>query len=128
MSVLLFTFVGCGGASTGRVTGKVSLKGRAVPFADVVFVKQGGDQSPPLRAATNGEGTFTLAYQGTGKIPMGKYDVTVTWWTMPDGSFLPTDQDGEAAESLKETSPKYTKNLTQEIVTGNNDIELKVDG
>jgi len=78
LSVLAFTFTGCGYRRPAQVktTGTVTLDGEPVAQASLMFIP---DSGRPASGTTNESGAFELSsYGGNDGLPAGNYRVTVT--------------------------------------------------
>ncbi|MEW4453884.1 carboxypeptidase-like regulatory domain-containing protein [Bremerella sp. JC817] len=72
----IFAITGCGSGNTSATTGTVTLDGKPLPNAEVVFTPEGGGR--PAVAETNEQGDFELIYTvGQSGAPPGKYVVRV---------------------------------------------------
>jgi hypothetical protein len=105
-------FAGCGpsGPEIAYVTGRVTIDGKPLPNATVLFVPENGR---PAGAATDADGNYVLYFaQGRlGAIP-GKSSVRITTQRDP----TPGD-DGKSIPGSKETVPaRYNSNSTLEFV------------
>ena len=93
LALLALAFSGCG-QRKGKVTGKVSYKGEAVPSGTVAFYGKGDAVSS---APIGPDGT----YQAT-EVPLGEVKITVT---------TPPPPDPHAAEKLKKNPMVVQKNI-----------------
>lgn len=114
---------GCG-TPTGQVTGTVTWKQKPVAGAELVFeaVNKPDDQFFGL-AADNG--VYQVSYRTYKGLPIGRYKVTVTRYSMPDGRPVP---EGEKGAVLKSQDKVVTSLFTfeKEIVSGSNQIDLEL--
>lgn len=108
---LLGTVVGCGqgGPSLVQVTGSVSVDGKPANGATVIFHPTDKEMKLIPAATTDENGKFKLATSAREGVPVGSYDVTVTW---PDPSVQPTP--AQKLQGLGEPGPdllngKYQK-------------------
>ncbi len=107
LSVLAFTFTGCGYRRPAQVktTGTVTLDGEPVAQASLMFIP---DSGRPASGNTNTNGAFELSsYGGNDGLPAGNYRVTVTKLVLKEKyqqqlKKLETQAD-EAAESGEES-------------------------
>ncbi len=107
LSVLAFTFTGCGYRRPAQVktTGTVTLDGEPVAQASLMFIP---DSGRPASGNTNKDGAFELSsYGGNDGLPAGNYRVTVTKLVLKEKyqqqlKKLETQAD-EAAESGEES-------------------------
>ena len=78
--ILLVALVGCGSdrPETAPVSGKVTMRGKAIEGATVTFRPAGKEGGRPAFATTDAEGFYELSTfgSGDGAIP-GEYDVTI---------------------------------------------------
>ena len=84
---------GCGEASTGSVSGKVTFKGEPVVDGDVTFFQPSSGRTS--QAALDSEGNYSLNLS-QGALPTGEFKVTVT----PSVSYI--EVDGPNGKDLKE--------------------------
>ncbi|MFO0880901.1 MAG: carboxypeptidase-like regulatory domain-containing protein [Gemmataceae bacterium] len=90
------TLTGCGGGLKS-VTGSVSLDGKPVTSATVVFTTADGKSS--ASGMTDSSGNFSLSTNGKPGAPVGEYKVTVVKTTVIEG------------EASKPGSPEYFKQM-----------------
>lgn len=121
LSVLLsvVAFVGCGESNppTYKVTGVVTLDGKAVEGATVAFTPSGGSQQKPAVGTSGADGKYSLTTftGGDGALP-GAYKVTVS-----KIQYAP----GENPYAPKESSPTPEKNPTKAMTQEERDELLK---
>lgn len=107
-TALLFALHGCssGGPEIARVEGLITMDGKPLPKASVVFVPQGGR---PSVGETNEEGRYSLEFSGgrKGAIP-GPNRVEITTFQE-----LGYETDGTVIPGVPELVPaKYNRNTT----------------
>lgn len=128
---LALALAGCGGPVP--VAGKVTLNGKPVAGATVVFIPEGG--GPEAGAQTDEEGNFLLTTTKTeGTIP-GAYRVTVSKKDWPPGEKAPdpTKMTFASVLRMRETVPlKYTiQDKTPLRITvpkgGTKDVQLALE-
>jgi hypothetical protein len=117
--MILITMIGCKkDAAVGKVTGTVTLDGKPLPNAQVVFHPENENELPPL-GGTDSSGHYELFYteKNAGAVP-GVYTATVS--------------TGQSWNNIPETVPKkYLDKKTSElqftVKSGKQvvDIELK---
>ncbi len=111
------TLVGCGGESLNPVTGKVVYTdGTPVTVGTVTFnnaEKQVAASSPIAQ-----DGTFSLTFGDSQGAPAGAYRVVVTGDTETYGA--------KPTVANVYSDPSQTP-LTQTVVEGNNEVEIKVE-
>ncbi len=119
-SLALAGFAGCGsgGPDIARVEGTVTMDGKPLPRAFVVFIPQGGR---PAAAETDASGKYVLEFSGgrKGAIP-GKNKVEINTARQPEH-----EPDGTLIPGVKESVPaKYNRNTTLEfdVVDGQKNI------
>ena len=120
---LLFVIVGSSGCGSGgpdiaRVEGTVTMDGKPLPGAFVVFVPAGGR---PAAAETDSNGKYVLEFSGgrRGAIP-GKNRVEINTARQPE-----YEDDGTLIPGVKESVPaRYNKQSTLEfdVVDGKKNI------
>ncbi len=113
-----FSGCGSGGPDIASVQGTVTLDGKPLPRADVVFIPTGGR---PAAAETDANGKYVLEFSGgrKGAIP-GKSRVEINTARPPAANM-----DGTVTPGAKEMVPaKYNKNTTLvfEVVDGQKNI------
>jgi hypothetical protein len=96
---------GCS-APTGQVTGKITLKKKPVPHADLRFEPAGGDVF--YRGLSDDDGTYYVDYKNRGGLPAGAYKVVVTYHTYRN-KLLPPGEKGDSLKNEEET-------IAQEII------------
>jgi len=108
---VLGSLIGCGkgGPSLVQVTGSVTVDGKPANGATVIFHPTSQDVKLIPAATTDEGGKFKLATSAKEGVPVGSYDVTVTW---PDPSVQPTP--AQKLQGLGEPGPdllngKYAK-------------------
>src|SRR5947209_4418361 len=69
-----------------QVTGKVTLEGKPLPEAQVVFVGEDPTNPAPVVGETNDEGVYKLIGNKGRGIPVGKYKVVVNKMALKDGT------------------------------------------
>jgi hypothetical protein len=112
LSVLLLALAGCGsgGPEIASVSGRVTMDGKPLPHATVVFIPENGR---PAGASTDEDGNYVLNFsQGRkGAIP-GKNTIRIT--TLRDPT--PGDETKPAIPGSKETVPaEYNSASTLEF-------------
>jgi hypothetical protein len=70
MLLLGFAVTGCGGQSTGDITGKVTYDGKPLPAGRVMFFWRGGENA--YSSVIKEDGSYSLF-----KVPVGPVQVTV---------------------------------------------------
>lgn len=101
---------GPGGPEIASVSGRVTMDGKPLPNASVIFIPENGR---PAGASTDSNGNYTLNFaQGRkGAIP-GKNSIRITTQRDPTPG-----ENGTAIPGSKETVPaKYNTNSTLEFV------------
>jgi hypothetical protein len=106
-SFWILALAGCGGPV--EVQGKVTMNGKPLPGATVVFIPEGG--GPEAGAQTDEEGNFSLNGTKADGTPPGEYRVIVSKKEWPPGVKPPDPKEMTFASVLRmrETVPqKYT--------------------
>lgn len=121
--ICLVLLSGCG--SVSDVSGTVKKDGQPLPDADLVFAPEGKEGERVFYALSVEGGKFQVDYGEEKGMPPGKYNITVTWYTLPNGEPLPP---GEAGANLKTTDKvrKLTKEFSRDVSSGDNKLELDV--
>ena len=94
---IALTLVGCGGKSA-PVSGTVTLNGKAVPGATVVFVQEGGGSI--ASGLSDDQGKYTLSGPNGTKIPFGNYKIVVVKTKAIQN--LPDVKDGASQKDINE--------------------------
>lgn len=111
--------IGCssGGPDLGRVEGRVTLDGKPLPGAMVMFKPLKGR---PSLAETDGDGHYSLDYRidDSGAL-LGTHTVTISTFKQADGLFIKKDVP-------ERVPPKYNRrtSLTAEVKAGLNEINF----
>jgi hypothetical protein len=119
-ALLLVFFAGCGGASdapeTGGVSGHVTLDGKPLPGAMIVFQPEGGR---PSNGRTDDEGYYELTYSRSQSGAMvGKHTVRIT-------TYVEADDEGNGAVEEKVPAKYNAKSeLTKDVAAGDQDIDF----
>ncbi|WP_250846677.1 carboxypeptidase regulatory-like domain-containing protein [Aquisphaera insulae] len=99
-----------------RVTGTVTLDGKPLDGAKVIFTPQGNRPDTPGSDMTGREGTYTIMYRGRAGVAKGKYSVLVAK-TIQDGTDgAAPDAPGEFSESAALAAMKKQADLTADSV------------
>lgn len=115
--------VGCSGSGVAPVSGKVTLNGKALPHATVVFQPDGGKEpGPGSTGTTDAEGKFELKSMAGNKpgAAVGKHKVSITAYSgdgEPDSSAPPTPDKPFRKPLLPEEYNAKTK-LTFDVPAG----------
>ena len=137
--LLLVMLAGCGsGDSIGDVAGTVTLNGKPLTSAKVVFYPERG---PAASGVLDAEGRFTLTTHAAGDGAMiGKHAVTVVPLSrgVPPEAMAAMESKDAKMPSLGSASPavniplRYqraeTSKLTFEVKPGGNEFVIKLDG
>jgi hypothetical protein len=124
MGFLLVAALGCGGDKVVPVSGTISLNGKPLPDAYVVFESVEGDASKNATGVTDDDGVYSLAIaDGREGCRVGAHRVMMT--TVP-----PDAMDDERTPLPKDKIPQryQTKPLTFDVPpegTQDADFELK---
>ncbi len=116
---------GCG-ADSAEVSGNVTKQGQPVGGASIVFANQSDANAPGYTGVAEPDGKYLLYPGDESGVKPGKYRVTVTWWTLRDGSPLP---EGEEGASLRDSGQavKHEVTFEKDVTPGANTIDLPVD-
>lgn len=94
--VSLGLFSGCGGPPTGTIQGFVGNDGDPVSHARIELRPKQGKE-PTFNGESIEGGRYIMDTQARQGIPVGTYEVFITYYTLPEGKPLP---GGEEADSL----------------------------
>lgn len=86
---------------TGQLSGKVTLKKKAVANADLRF-ERADNAGEFYRGLTSDDGTYHVDYKNRGGLPVGAYKVVITYYTLRN-KLLPPGEAGEALKHEQET-------------------------
>ena len=76
------------------VTGTVTMDGKPVDDAVVIFYPTGNTRGTRAHGRTDAQGRYSMTSSKLGEgTPVGSYSVTISHLTMPDGSPLPNNED-----------------------------------
>ena len=107
---------GCGAATTSPdvdlvpVTGTVTLDGKPVANATVLFNPLQGTKGTGGYGVTDAEGKFTLKHRSEKEgCEAGEYGVTFTKITQPDGSPLPPNADRATVGMVEQIPAAYVQ-------------------
>ncbi len=119
--MLLALMAGCEAASIGGlvpVTGKVTLDGKPLAGAQVVFVPN-GTKGRAASAACDAEGNYALITNTDKGVMPGSYKVQVNYIAKPDGTPITTFEEGmditqlEASGQARQILPPRYSDLQQ---------------
>ncbi len=116
--------VGCGGEPSGAVKGSVLHMGQRVAGAQIVFVRESGDVKQ-FAGVSGVTGEYYFTYPNVQKLPVGRYQVTVSVTTIPAGVPLPPSEETEGLKAqgkAKEASYLFDK----DVVAGPNQIDFEL--
>lgn len=108
------------------VTGKVLDKGQPLASAELRWVGQ-SDDSVFASGVTDVSGQYILDSAGKKDIPVGRYEVTVTWWRMRDGKPVPEGEEGTAAKA-KRSARQFAATLMVDITSNTTTLDLDITG
>jgi hypothetical protein len=106
--MLVATFLGCGGDSygpTGKITGKLTMEGQALPPGHAVSFMQ-MEKGFLAFGMTDAEGKFEVKSWNDGNMPIGKYDVMIA---APPSSVDPAEDPNLSPEERFEKQQTPTK-------------------
>lgn len=121
------------GKKEAHVAGTVTLDGTPLSDAQVVFIGEDANNQSPVVAQSDAAGKYSLTGNTGGGIPLGKYRVAVSKFSLPDGT-LPAGEglekarvDGLLVNTLaKEYEDQATSPLKFELHKGANTINLEL--
>jgi hypothetical protein len=116
-----------------QVSGTVTLDGKAVPGAQVVFLGEDEKNEAPIVAVADDEGKYRLIGHDSAGIPTGKYRVAVSKMALKDGT-VPVGERLEQARAqglLRNVLPKVyedraTTPLQFDVQAGSRTINLEL--
>ncbi len=114
---------GCG-APVGQVKGHVTLKKQPMPGAELAFhsVAKAEDQ---FFGGAGADGVYHVSYRGNRGLPVGDYQVTVSWYTLPNGKPLPPGEDGQAIKNA-DGAVKHSAEFQKQVSSGANVIDFEL--
>jgi hypothetical protein len=115
---------GCG-RPVAQSTGKVTLKGAQVPGAEVAFESPSAPEDAAYGTSGN-DGTYTLSYRKDNGLPPGKYRVTVTRYTLPNGKPLPPGEEGATLRGDETKVVRHAVVFDKDLAAGANGIDLEL--
>lgn len=118
----LLSLTGC--ESRVALSGKVLENGQPLPEAELRWV---GDNSF-ASGASDASGAYVLDAGGKKDIPVGKYEVTVSWWRGTDGKPLPQGEAGSAMKSKQGAAVQYSATVSVEVTSSTKTLDLDVTG
>lgn len=125
LGLLALFSAGCGGASFAPVSGKVTLNGKALPNATVVFQPEGGKEpGPGSSGTTDAEGKYELKVSTDDKKPgaaVGKHSVSITAYSGDAGgpeSSAPAVGGGVLRKALLPEEYNAKTKLTFDVPAG----------
>lgn len=123
-AVLLAFTSGCGG-SVGKPQGQVTLNGTPVVGAELRFQPEANPDAPVTGQSGEG-GKYVLDFAKNGGIPVGKCTITIVYYTMPNGSPLPSGEQGAALRSDPDKIVRHEYVFEKEIVAGANALDFEL--
>ncbi len=125
-AMVCLVVAGCSGSSdqtpSGRVSGKVTLKGMPVAAGRVNFLGNGAGASADLKP----DGTFQL----DGPLPVGSYAVCVTaagLGDQPPSDDIKKDRSATLSMIPQKYQSETTSGLTAKVVTGSNSFPFDLN-
>jgi hypothetical protein len=124
ISTLALVFLAGCGSSTGKVQGRVTLDGKAAAGAQVEFRSE-VNQKVRCSALALENGVYQVDYGIWDGLPVGSCRITVTHYTLRDGSPLP---EGEEGNALRDTNKVLKKRVEffEELASGVNQVDLEI--
>jgi len=94
--------------NTGTVSGAVTLDGKSLAGAQLVFLHD-DPKASPLPAATADDGTYVLYGPTSAGVPVGKYKVVITKMVRKDGKARPMGEEAvvEQSEEINVVPAEY---------------------
>lgn len=125
--ILLFALLmGCGGVDRpelATVKGRITLKGKPVPLAKVIFIPKNGGQSSSGETGPNGDYELFFRYEEPGA-ELGKHTISVSTFEPQEVADDGKRQGGRAEMVPKQYNTEST--LEREVVAGENVIDLEL--
>lgn len=114
----LLGLAGCG-TPTGQVTGKVFWNQKPVPRAELLF-EATADAQLQFFGNSDEEGKYHVSYRTFKGLPVGRYKVTITNYTLPGGKPLPEGEKGRVlidGGKAVQTAFTFEENISQGMQT-----------
>lgn len=115
---------GCG-SPTGEVAGTITYNQKPVAGAELMFESVTNPQEQ-FFGASGDDGGYRVTYRGKKGMPLGRYKVVVTRYTVAKGAALPAGEEGAIHKSAGSVS-KTCFTLDADIVVGKNNIDLELN-
>ena len=122
--IALVALMGC--ERRVAVTGRVLENGQPVGGAELRWAHQ-VDPKVFVSGVTDATGAYILDADGRKDIPVGKYQVTVTWWRTKDGQPLPAGEQGTAMKGTA-AARQFTATVDVEVTGGHPTMDIDVSG
>ena len=120
---VIFAFAGCGGPPLQTVSGVITLDGKPLKNATLMF--QSEDESTYAMADTDETGRYELLQDDvTAGLPVGKYLVTISTLVPPNDQ---TDPPDPGHPELVPARYNVESELYREVTAGENTIDFKLE-
>lgn len=114
LMIVAIVCLGCGGGKSLKVPelvpvkGKITLDGKPLESAQVLFQPKGGTAGQGAYASTAEDGSFTLKYNsGQEGCPKGEYVIMITKLLTPDGKAVPAGQNAADVDARDIIPARY---------------------
>lgn len=114
---------GCGSPS-GEVAGTITHNQKPVAGAELMFESITNPQEQ-FFGASGDDGAYRVTYRGKKGMPLGRYKVTVTRYTVARGAALPTGEEGAIHKSAG-TAIKTCFTFDADIAVGKNNVDFEL--
>lgn len=130
--VLLSALVGCApeGPELAEVSGTVTLDGRPLPNADVIFIPTEAAKGTPSYGTTNAEGYYTLKFtRDKSGAMLGRHDVEIKTEKLTPAEIRERKAYGQGVPKYIPVPAKYAKRgaLTAEVEAGDNEVNFNLE-
>lgn len=117
----LMFLAGCS-APVGQISGSVNKKGKAIPRAELAFEST---DKPDVQyfGISDEAGAYAVSYRTQRGMTPGRYLVTITHHTLPNGKPLPAGEEGEAIKTA-EKAVKHVLLFEIDVAAGPNKVDF----
>ena len=124
LALFLCLIAGC--EKRVAVSGKVVENGQPVAAAELRWA-HATKPDVFVSGVTGADGAYILDAGGRKDIPVGKYQVTVTWWRTKDGRPLPSGEEGTALKGT-DKARQFTATVEVEVTAASSALDVDVTG
>lgn len=123
VAVVLLSLTGCG-TPTARATGTVTRAGKTLEGVEITFERDGSPEYS-VHGKVGPGGRFYLNYPSVQGMPLGRYRIILTRYTLPNGKPLPGGEEGEALRAEESRVQKSMVRFEKDLSAGNNTLDLE---